>query len=79
MHGRSSQRCVDFPGFERLHQGTLRGLIFSLKGFLLGSAPVTPGPFPAGLKGKVSAKGSLKCKLKAVGFRAPKKEGHMSS
>lgn len=28
-------------------EGTLRGLIFSL----LGSAPVTPGPFPTGLKG----------------------------
>lgn len=72
------EECGLFLGLRDYIKGTLRGLIFSLKGFLLGSAPVTPGPSLAGLKAKASAKGSLRCKHKAVGFSTSKKKGHMS-
>lgn len=42
--------CGLFLGLRDYVEGSLRGLIFSLKGSLLGSAPVTLGHSPTGLK-----------------------------
>lgn len=42
--------CGLVLGLRDYMEGTLRGLIFSFKGSLLGLAPVTPGPSPTGLK-----------------------------
>lgn len=41
--------CGLFLGLRDYIKGTVRGLIFSLKGSLLGLAPVIPGPSPTGL------------------------------
>ena len=64
-----------FLGLRDYIKGTLRGLIFSLKGSALGLASVTPGPSPWGEGalpvGKMSATSSLMCTTRSLSRAFP--------
>lgn len=70
--------CGLFLGLRDYIKGTVRGLMFSLKGSLLGLAPVNPGPCRTGLKnppcGRDISEVIRRRSLKAAGFSTSKKK-----